>query len=346
MFFSDMKIDRYARIGIDNPVYKFNDRPTSHRSSWAFLMARQMKELGYSRVEVITDHRPWRDYDVIVLHYGMEYQGTFNLFGGASDELADSLQRILDYTGIIISAEMPIQPIWKLVADRMKTGTERFRQLRPLDFQERLKDVPHFEKVYGSKKAVLGDSHALAAWHPGHEMFRNDGKTMFGALNQRFETLLEGQQFDEVVFYFGNIDVRHHLMRQKEHVTATLKLIDWYAESIRDFQDEWQVNKISIVGLLPIEHEGRRLPKTGYYEGTPFYGTQQERAYLVDKINIALQGKCYLHPWTYIGWPEPWYKMDPEEYADKHMEKPKSVHLARHSYLYNMETGRSSYHEA
>ena len=34
----------------------------------------------------------------------------------------------------------------------------------------------------------------------------------------------------------------------------------------------------------PIEFEGRKLPKTGYYKGQPFYGTRYERVMMLERI--------------------------------------------------------------
>ena len=128
-------------------------------------------------------------------------------------------------------------------------------------------------------------------------------------------------------FYFGNIDVRHHLLRQSDPEQAIRDLAKKYYEQLRNLD----LAKVSVYELLPIEHESRVLPKTGYYKGTPFYGSWDQRntARLVFKDEmrkLCAQGSVNL-----IEWVDPLLN-EKGELDFECMEKPKSVHLSRNSY--------------
>ena len=75
---------------------------------------------------------------------------------------------------------------------------------------------------------------------------------------------------------FGNIDVRHHLCRL--NIDPRDMWIDWFrfGDSL-PFEVEYSTP-------WPIEFEGRRLPKTGYYRGEPFCGSREDRVIQLERI--------------------------------------------------------------
>jgi len=81
-------------------------------------------------------------------------------------------------------------------------------------------------------------------------------------------------ELDEIEFYFGNIDVRHHLCRQPDPLEATRELAVRYYDAVAALEFD---GARRVYELLPVENERRSLPKTGYHEGTPFFGTRQAR---------------------------------------------------------------------
>jgi hypothetical protein len=78
----------------------------------------------------------------------------------------------------------------------------------------------------------------------------------------------------------------------------------------------------------PAEFEGRRLPKTGWYKGQPFWGSQSMRATLIHDIQIFMAGEKM----TIVKYPTGWLNLDPETYARERMERPQSVHLSPQFY--------------
>ena len=79
---------------------------------------------------------------------------------------------------------------------------------------------------------------------------------------------------------------------------------------------------------VPVEFSGRKLPGTGMYKGTPFFGTSTERAKLTCDIAEVLRSN-----WpTVVSPPQSWYDMDSEEYATTYMEANSSVHISPEHY--------------
>jgi hypothetical protein len=133
-------------------------------------------------------------------------------------------------------------------------------------------------------------------------------------------------EFTNAEFYFGNIDIRHHLCRQSDPAEATRDLVQRYVEDVKklDFQS------VKIWEPLPIENESRKLPKTGYYKGTPFYGTWTQRNE-IRKIFIAELEKYSTERVSIFKWTD--HLLNAAGELDfEHMEKPQSVHLSRAAY--------------
>jgi hypothetical protein len=80
---------------------------------------------------------------------------------------------------------------------------------------------------------------------------------------------------------------------------------------------------------VPVEYEDRKLPKTGYYKGTPFYGSRDQRLELtyrfIDRLNKRCSGRI-------VSPPNSWYTMDGEKYAKTFMENSSSVHISPEYY--------------
>jgi len=94
---------------------------------------------------------------------------------------------------------------------------------------------------------------------------------------------------------------------------------------------ELNLKNAAIYEPLPIENESRKIPKTGWYKGTPFYGTWSERNKVRNYFIETLEECCdniKLIKWTK-------YLLNKKGELDfKCMEKPQSVHLSREYYPY------------
>jgi hypothetical protein len=166
-----------------------------------------------------------------------------------------------------------------------------------------------------NRKGVIGDSHALSVWKPGHSLDFTAGRTLHGFLKR--ETVEQiNSRFDETTTYFMNIDIRFHLMRQENPKDATKDLIGRYI----DFSSRLKNN--TIVEPLPIEHESRKIPGTGLYKKQPFFGTREER---MEIRQIAIE-MIRNSDQKYISWPEDWIDLDGTKMLDI-LESRQSVHL-------------------
>lgn len=170
------------------------------------------------------------------------------------------------------------------------------------------------------KHLTIGDSHT-GAWAPYEScIVKTNGKTLNGQITRDFSyvrnTLEKAPTLEGITLCFGNIDVRFHVTRLQA---------DW-RQMWRDYKAFGDSLNLEVEYAIPhpVEFEGRRLPKTGYYKGQPFYGSQQERAKLVeDIVNF-----CDEIGMNVVHYPSEWRDMDPETFAKERMEKPQSVHLS------------------
>lgn len=324
------------KIAIDDVVTTYSSKKASHKSAWAFLLANQLRSLGLE-AEVLTKSEDIQQYDVWMVALPMEFQGSYNLFGGATDEPAERIKRFLDFKGEIYCLNREMPDVGAFAQSRMRACSELWATLDVEALTKRSKETKTIELKLNSGTFVLGDSHSVSVYHPGGNISRNDGKTLFGVMKEGMQTYVpEGTT--HLITYFGNIDVRHHLCRQEKPVDATKKLVKNYFEHLKSLN----IEKISVVKLLPIEFEERRIPKTGYYKGTPFIGSQRERTQLMQIFNEEVVNLSAIYNMNVIEWPSNWYEEDPKYFADTYMEKPGSVHLSREFYQFDFETSEKN----
>ena len=72
-------------------------------------------------------------------------------------------------------------------------------------------------------------------------------------------------QIKGVTIVLGNIDIRHHIIRLG---------VDWRPmwDALIAFGESLDI-EVEYACPWPIEFEGRRVPKSGWYKGAPFYGS-------------------------------------------------------------------------
>lgn len=284
-----------------------------HGGGYSSIMVKMIKD-SCKQVEFTVNPEPktWNDYDYLCILEGVNYQeNMFNFIGGPQPEHIEKLKAILEY-------KKPIYCINKII-DFNKFNT-RFKLEGNFPVAE-LKDlaVKYGEK---NKKTVIGDSHSLSVWSPGFGLNRTDGKTLFGFLkNADYNEL--NSKYNETITYFSNIDIRFHLMRQPDPKQATIELFNRYI----NFSSK--LNNNIIVEPLPIEHESRKLPGTGLYNGEKYFGSRLERMELrsiaIDIIRKSGQ--------KFISWPDNWVDDDGMNMFD-YMEAKQSVHLRPKFYKY------------
>jgi hypothetical protein len=221
-----------------------------------------------------------------------------------------------------------------LIQTRLKAGTDLFKTLedRIEEATELCTNIQRVDHVDKTEKLCFGDSHSFGMYQEGYMCQRHDGLTMHGALKRGLQSYVY-PWIKSLTVYMGNIDVRHHLMRQPNPANSVKTLLKKYEEELIGLG----ISDIEIVHVLPIENESRPLPKTGYYKGTPFMGTWSERTELVKQINEGIDDMAERNNWKVYKHPEVYFNAIGELTFDV-MEKPKSVHISREYYRWNMET--------
>lgn len=335
-YFTDYEQDYSIKIGISTLVGKLSPNESSHKAGWAFMLCNQLWHVGFKNAEVITEiNVDWTDYDVVLLEHGMEFKGAFNIFGGANDDLYHQINRLFVEDVRFYSLHHDMPAVNELIEKRLKTGSDLFKTLesRIDEAKEICSQIPRVDYIEKTDKLCFGDSHSFSQYTPGYMCSRNDGLTLFGTVKRGLSEYVYPWT-KELRIYLGNIDIRHHLMRQQDPHVALQKLMQNYEATLLQIQESG-VEQIEIVEALPIENGSRPLPKTGYYKGTPFAGSWEERTDLVKTFNwyvneIAERNgwQSYSHPEVYLN---PIGELDFEV-----MEKPKSVHIARKYYRWDL----------
>lgn len=266
-------------------------------------------EHPHDTVDVNPPPSTWGNYDLLYICEGVNFvEGSFNVPGGPQPLHTEKMKAIAEFKGEL----------------RYSNSLFDFNK-----FNQRLKvegTFPDINRVswysntflaHGlqSRKGVIGDSHALSVWRPGHSLDFTAGRTLHGFLKR--ETVEEiNSRFDEVTLYFGNIDLRFHLMRQENPMQATADLFNRYIEFAK------QLNKATLVELLPVEHESRKIPGTGLYKKQPFFGTRSERMQLREIANEIINNSGL----EVIQWPTEWIDEDGTKMLEI-LEMKQSVHL-------------------
>jgi len=361
----------------------------SHRAGWALLNSKQLN------APLIHNNDIPDDCTTLYLEPGMEFAGTqksFNmaLSGKMWNGLYLRMKRIADYVDRggkivlvdhIIDNDKSVDWGERLYSRKKNYDAQvekgradlTFGQLFPNDVEKikraTLPGTPsYFQKDYKSNKLTFGDSHAISAWLEGSKCSRNDGLTLNGAINRGFDSFIDEMEMSEINtlrFYLGNIDVRHHLCRLYPDVNEACieaeQLARNYVHEVLRMKNHYNVKHVGIVELLPIEHECRRLPKTGNYKGQPFWGTAAERMQVRNAFNDKVTHLQEVYGgFSIIRWPEEYTYQEEttvpleklsgvfKTYPEKEitfkpgmlrfavMEKPHSVHIAPTYYLWSV----------
>ena len=327
---------------LTTPFTPISKNVSSHRSAQGVIYADQIKSSGVDLDIAMTGNIPedYNQYDELYVYHGNDWGGTLNMFGGVKEYgNIDEVIRLSKFKGKVYSIGIPYPDYYNMLKPRIDSteGAHPDWKLVDWDNFQRIQneaDIVHPNEMIMSRSIAIGDSHAICMYRPGWQVNSVPFKTLHGALKTGLQSFIPEGEFDNIEFYFGNIDVRHHLMRQDNPVDATKKLAVEYMRQAMMIADKYNA-KVKVYELLPIENESRKLPKTGYYKGTPFFGSQGERNY----TRLIFRDEC--EKYQAIGRHDPDVKVyrwvdrminGKGELDFEYMEKPKSVHLSRNYY--------------
>jgi len=306
---------------ITNPINNIPKNEKSHVLGWSLVW----KELLGASI----DHRctpQILNADTVYVDHGANFGGTLNLFGGATKDIFDRINILLACKNIVsLDWDMPDYGVMLKKRIGANTTCEEITEKWCDMVSKRISSITSLKhKDLKTNGITFGDSHTIAFSGVGDSVYRTDGKTLFGSLRKGLREEL-GRREERLTLCLGSIDIRHHILRHNDFdLKETIKEYIKQGNELSD--DVWYAAPV------PVEFEGRRIPKSGFYKKTPFYGSWKCRWNLTNKfINILhdeSKGKVVLPP-------KEWYTMDPEKYAKTYMEHGSSFHIAPPYYRRN-----------
>ena len=297
----------------------------SHRASWVKMRMHQEGQ----EWDLQPKPETLKDYDHIIIYMGMEWKGVLNLFGGNESPLLEYARQLKHID--------PGKVAWlDLHPSNVDQGILEMEVYEQLDRRIPEEDWSHIKKINTHrvqprfKNLVIGDSHAISQYRPGWNVNRNDFKTLHGALKDGLSSFLVSARPERLCLYFGNIDIRHHLRRQVNPEGSARQLAKEYIEQAKLLlQSEDALQEIEIVYPLFVEGEERKLPKSGFYKGTAFYGSAYERSQIRKVFCDSMEEFAADEPKIkFYLWPIEWLRDDAMLLDEEYMERPRSVHLA------------------
>jgi len=332
------------KILLTSPINPISDSAYSHRSAQAEIYAQQLynslilqhgKDQIDFKINYGNKEKDYTKYDRIYVYHSNDWSGVLNLFGGP-DGISDKegLVFLHLHSNKVVSLVIPMPDYAGLLRKRLKDGKSFGNVLDDLPQNTPETEsilLPSFEAP--ASKLIVGDSHATSLYRTGWDVLSIPFKTCHGASKDMRSLIssskLDINQYEEFEFYFGNIDIRHHLCRFNDPIESTRSLAKKYFDAVYSVSEN-----SSIYEPLPIENPSRKLPKTGYYKGKPFSGTWEERNRVKEAFSTTLDELCSKPSGPrFVRWSDG-LKNNLGELDFKHMEKPRSVHLARASYPY------------
>ena len=324
---------KYANVSFNrmniltNPISNIPKLKNSHVLGWSKVWSEQL--------DAVIDNKCSPNIaaaTTLYIEHGVNFGGTLNLFGGANKEIFERINRVAAHRKIVsLDCDMPD---WgaqlkkrigapttyaEITADWCDALSSRLSTVKSLKQEDLLSISSKFDGV------SVGDSHTPAYSRSTDIVLRQNGATLFGALRKGLITEFRGlKPYGEVTLSYGSIDIRHHLLRYEDKLD---ELLDEYVKQGNAIAAEYDCN-VSYTAPVPVEYEGRRLPKTGYFKGTPFFGSRKERLDLTYRFIEGLHKRKV----SVVQPPEEWYSMDGEAYAKTHMENSSSVHISPEYY--------------
>lgn len=277
--------------------------PDSHKGAQGFIYADMLDaHVNHSKGKI----ENFDSYDEVYLYHGNDFSGNLNLFGGIEKNLhmVDTWNKLARHPGLR-SLGIPMPAYGEMFRERLKASDA---DMHVLDAD----DVPVFSHPTGKVNTlVIGDSHATSL-HGIGSMISVPYQTLYGALKKGLASFVpDDVEYENLWFYFGNIDIRHHL------VDHDLSLLAYYRLQLRALNAK-------CVAPLPIENESRVIPKSGWHKGRPFNGSWAQRNDIRKKFMEEMS--------DYIAFEWEYLENEDGELDFRHMEKPRSVHLSARSY--------------
>jgi len=314
----------------------------SHRAAQGVIYASQLNEVGYNADVCMSGHlykENWDDYGALFVYHGNDWGGSLNLFGGLQNYSGIyNFVNFSKFKGMVYSLAIDMPDYYAIMKEKLDKAKEKGQWYDPewneVDWDNLKRICTEAEtvdtnKIVPHKKIAIGDSHAICMYRPGWKNISIPFKTLHGALKEGLHSFIPQGSYTDIEFYFGNIDVRHHLCRQDNPEQAAKELARKYIEQARAVCETYGAN-VKLYELLPIENPSRKIPKTGWHKGAPFCGDWVSRNAIrkIFREELRLYNSNAVSLYEWVG-----EMINNEGELDfEYMEKPQSVHLSRRWY--------------
>lgn len=340
-FFTDFNLSIKSSIGITNLLTNITTKPGSHKGGWTRILKCQLAIAGYDNVKILDNSDSLTDFDCIIFDLGAEFSGSMNLFGGVTVNVFNRLKQLQSFSGKLYSFNHVLPDLTSLNARKENSSAcKEFAETHAgfiADITKNLERTIRFRHVYKTDKLLIGDSHTAAVWAPDFMIERRDGRTLVGMVEHNTVKKFADKYnwIDTLMVHASSIDVRHHLCRLNTPEQTASELIVKLGEQLSATS-----KNIIMMNSMPIEDESRKLPKTGYYKGTPFYGSWDARNNLRQVINTTMENVAKTIPGSsVVSYPE-YFFADNGKLKVSVMETPQSVHISPEHYRTNLDTGK------
>lgn len=352
-FFQDFNISKDSKIGITNLLSNITTRPGSHKGGWAKLLKCQLNHLGYKNVEILNNKNSILEYGIIIFDLGAEYSGSLNMFGGLDGKVFNRLNDIRNFKGILFSWKNELPDLSILESRRTNASTcSAFKEtgLQYIgDVQRVLSTTRVFQHAYITDSLLIGDSHTPAVWTPEVGMIeRRDGRTLKGMVEKGtikkyidlFKT--DNVEIKKIHVHCGSIDIRHHICREKDPEQTIAGYLVSLVSQLHEVGYEF--DKVILNHTMGIEDESRELPKTGWFRGSPFFGSWEQRNRCKLMFNEVVDDYTKGCPgWSHVKFPD--YFFDKQgKLKFEVMEgglKGSSVHISPEHYRWDLDKNES-----
>lgn len=329
---------------VATPFITISRQLSSHRAAQGVIYADQIQRAKCSNIRVnITGDlyvNDFNEFDDLYVYHGNDWSGNVNLFGGLKNfPYINNFVNFSKFKGTVYSLVIDMPDYYGIMKEKFDKAREKDKEWHPdwddidWDNLKRMCETaetldPNYIHEY--PRIAIGDSHAICMYRPSWQNISIPFKTLHGALKQGLDSFIPPGRYTDIEFYFGNIDVRHHLCRQEDPAAATKELVSEYVRQAYEVTIAHGC-RVKLYELLPIELESRSIPKTGWHKGTPFYGSRSERNEVRKLFKEEIKKQCTGGKVSLYEWIGEMINSRGELDFD-YMEKPQSVHLSRRWY--------------
>lgn len=299
--------------------------------------------MGFEHVHILENGCDLNKFDYIIFDLGAEFSGSLNLFGGLDEKVYQRLKEISTFTGRLFSWRNQLPKVSEALKGRMenKSTCDAFKKESP-DFLNKVQNVLDktevFDHAYKTDALLIGDSHTPSVWGgPNWMIERRDGRTLDGMIkNNTIAKYLKLMPWvKHLHVHCSSIDVRHHWCRMEDSEQSAASAVINIVSQIHDFDD--QLETVTLNYTVGIENENRKLPKTGYFKGSAFYGSWAQRNMVRTIFNEVINEYTKDCPgWSKVEYP-PFFFNGSGQMMEEYMEVPGSVHTSPEWYRYDLD---------